>query len=244
MGHYLTSLACLDKLKIARKEYAKKEVGSLCEAFTEDKIARKVHDRKVTTENMVKMLKREQRSIQEGVESRQIRGRNSKQPVLKAEITDFITGTTTTLYTQEEIAIAAAESNLRRQSQTVGTAFREPALFNAIRPCADNKANCLGVFDGTFVPHEDANPYAVSLLEMLVQPQSLQDKGPINYIPTPAENAYAWHHQKDITGVLSGVSTNAHNKCCAFDPILNYIYCMMRSALLEFDFIPEKVVFL
>ena len=141
---------------------------------------------------MVTMLKREQRSIQEGMESRQIRGKNNKQPVLKAEITDFITGTTTTVYTQEEIVIAAAESNLRRQSQMVGTAFREPALFDAFGPYADNEANCLGVLDGTFVPHEDADPYAVSLLETMVQPQSLKDRGPINCIPTPVDNVDAW----------------------------------------------------
>ena len=112
---------CLEKYRAA-----KKETGSLRQTFLKDKIARKAQNRKVTTENMVKMLKREQRSIQEGVELRQIRGRNNQQPVLKAEITDFITGTTTTMYTQEEIVIAAAESNLRRQSQTVGTAFLDP----------------------------------------------------------------------------------------------------------------------
>ena len=116
------------------------------------------------------MLKREQQSIQEGMESRQIRGRNNKQLVLKAEITNFITGTTTTVYTQGEIVFAAAESNLRRQSQTEGTAFHKPALFDACGPCAENKANGLGVLDGMFVPHEDADPYAVSLLETLVQP--------------------------------------------------------------------------
>ena len=58
---------------------------------------------------MVKMLKREQRSIQYGVESRQIRGRNNKQPVLKAEITNFITSTTTTVYIQGEIINVAAK---------------------------------------------------------------------------------------------------------------------------------------
>ena len=81
-GHYSTSLTCLDKLKIVWKEYqaAKKEAWSLQETFLEDKIARKAHNINVITENMVKMPKREQRSIQEGVKSRQIRGRNNKQP--------------------------------------------------------------------------------------------------------------------------------------------------------------------
>ena len=85
----------------------------------------------MTTKTMKMMMVREQRSIQEGKDLCQIRGRNNKQPVLKAEITDFINGTIKTVYTQEEIVSAAAESNLRRQSQTVGTAFRQPALFDA-----------------------------------------------------------------------------------------------------------------
>ena len=74
------------------------------------------------------------------------------------------------MYTQEEIVVAAVESNLRRQSQTVGTAFRQPALFDTFGPCADNEANWLGVLDGIFIPHEDADPFAVSLLETMVQP--------------------------------------------------------------------------
>ena len=94
------------------------------------------------------MLRLEQQSIQEGLDSRQIRGRNNKQPVLKAEITDFINGVTTIVYTQEGTVVAAAESNLRRQSQTVGTAFRQPALFDAFGQYANNKQNCLGVLEG------------------------------------------------------------------------------------------------
>ena len=186
------------------------------------------------------MLKREQRSIQEGMDSKQIRGRNNKQPVLKAEITDFITSTTRTMYKQEEIVVAAAKSNLRCQSKTVDTAFRQPVLFDALGPCADNEENCLGVLDGTFVPHEDADLFAVSLLESMVQPQLLKDKGPINCIPTPATNSEAWMKQKDNTGVLFGVPNNAHHICCTYNPTLTEIDCMMRSAPLEFDFTPQK----
>ena len=42
-GQYLTSLVCLEKLKIAWNEYlvAKKEVWALRKSFLEDKIARK-----------------------------------------------------------------------------------------------------------------------------------------------------------------------------------------------------------
>ena len=103
-GNYLTAFAYLEKLKIAWKEYqgAKREAASLRRAFLEDQNARKAHDKKMTTEDMVKMLRKEQRSIQVGFELRQIRGRSSKQPVLKAEVTDFITGITKTVYTQEK----------------------------------------------------------------------------------------------------------------------------------------------
>ena len=61
----------------------------------------------MASEDMVKMLRKELRSIQEGLEMQQVRGRNNKQPVLKAEATDFITGIITTVYTQEEIVIVA-----------------------------------------------------------------------------------------------------------------------------------------
>ena len=74
----------------------------------------------------------------------------------------------------------------------------------------------------------------------MVQPQSLRDKGPISCIPTLEENVEARQRQKDITGVLLGVPTNAQHKCCSFDPTLNDIDCMMRAAPLEFAFTPNK----
>ena len=239
-SHCLSALACLDKLKIAWKEYrvAKKEVGSLWKAFVEDKIARKVHNRKVTTDNMVKMLKKEQRSIQEGVESKQIRERNNKQPVLEAEITDFITSITTTVYIQEKIVIAAAESNLWRQSQTVGTAFHQSALFDTFGPCADIEANCLGILDGTFVLHEDADPYAVTLLKTMVEPQSLRDKSPINCIPWRECRGLAPSKRHHRCVVRSSNQRSSQVLCLCLT--LNDIDCMMQSALLEFDLTPKE----
>ena len=61
LGQYLTTLACLDQLKLAWKEYraAKKEAWKLCKSFVEDKITRKAHDSNVTTETMKKMMIRE-----------------------------------------------------------------------------------------------------------------------------------------------------------------------------------------
>ena len=109
---------------------------------------------------------REERARQEGRDSKQIRGKNNKSPVLKAEVTDFITGTTRIVETQEEIVAAAAESNRRRQTQTVGTAFCLPPLEDSFGSCANNEANCHAVIAGTFIPPEGSDPFAVSLLQV------------------------------------------------------------------------------
>ena len=83
------------------------------------------------------MMKRKQQSIQQGVDSRQIRGRNNKQPVLRAAVNDFITGITTMVYTREKIVFAATKSNLHQQLQMIGTVFRHPVFFNAFGPYAN-----------------------------------------------------------------------------------------------------------
>ena len=132
------------------------------------------------------------------------------------------------------------ESNQRRQSQTVDTAFRLAALFDAFGLCANNGENCRGVLDKTFIPHPDADPYDVLLIKMMEKQQSLRDKGPIYCIPCPKENAEAWQGQKGMTCVLLGVPTNAHHKCYSFDPTLNEIDCTMRAVTLEFAFTPKK----
>ena len=56
----------------------------LCETFLQKIIARQAEDINTPTEHIKNMLKREQRSIQEGIDSKQIWGKNNKQPVLKA----------------------------------------------------------------------------------------------------------------------------------------------------------------
>ena len=124
-GQFLNAAEALAKLKCAWKEYraAKKIANALRLTYQEELMSRKRADRKVTTEQLTKMMICEERSRQEGHDSKQIRGKNIKLAVLKAEVTDFITGISRIMETQEEIVAAAAESNLRRQSQTVGTAF-------------------------------------------------------------------------------------------------------------------------
>ena len=79
-------------------------------------------------------------------------------------MTDFVTGITRIIETQEEIVAAAAKSNLRRQIQTAGTSFCLPPLEDAFGPCVNNEANCNDVIAGSFIPPEDSDPFAVSLL--------------------------------------------------------------------------------
>ena len=119
----------------------------------------------------------EEKAWQEGRDSKKVQGRNNKSPVLKAEVTDFITGTTRVVETQEEIVAAADESNLRRQTQTVETALCLSPLEDAFGSCANNEANCYAVISGTFIPPEGLDPFAVSLLQ---NNSSLSDKGLID----------------------------------------------------------------
>ena len=95
----------MKKLKGAWKEYraAKKIAHALRLTFQEEIIARKAINRKVTTEQLTKIMIREERARQEGRDSRHIRGWNTKCLVLKAEATNFITCITRVVETQEKL---------------------------------------------------------------------------------------------------------------------------------------------
>ena len=79
-GHYLNAAEALTKLKCAWKEYraAKKNAYALRVTFQEEIIAKKAIDRKVTPEQMTKMMIREERARQEGRDSKQIRGETTR----------------------------------------------------------------------------------------------------------------------------------------------------------------------
>ena len=89
---------------------------------------------------------------------------------------DFVTGITRTVNTWEEFVAGAAKSNLRRQSQTVGSVFWQPALFDVFCPFADNKKNCLVVLNDSFIPHKGVDPFGVALLEVMVQPELFKER--------------------------------------------------------------------
>ena len=69
------------------------------------------------------MMIQEERARQEERNSRQIYGPNTKCLVLKADVTDFVTGITRVVETQEEIITAAAKSNLHGKLKLQGRSF-------------------------------------------------------------------------------------------------------------------------
>ena len=74
------------------------------------------------------------------------------------------------------VVVAAAKSNLRYQSQTVGTTFCQPALYDAFGPCANNEDNCLSDLNDSLIAHKDADPHTLLLLQIMVTLQSLRDR--------------------------------------------------------------------
>ena len=64
-GSYLTTIACVDKLKIAWNEYqfSKKEAAALRSTFLEEQIARKAYNKRILSKDMIEMLQKEQQSI-------------------------------------------------------------------------------------------------------------------------------------------------------------------------------------
>ena len=82
-GQFLNAAEALSKLKGAWKEYraAKKIANALRLTYQEELMSKNAADQKVTTEQLTKMMIREERSRQEGRDSKQIRGRNIKSPV-------------------------------------------------------------------------------------------------------------------------------------------------------------------
>ena len=72
--------------------------------------------------------------------------------MFKPEVTDFVTGVTRIVETQENIVVAAVEVNLRLQTQTAGITFCLSPLVDAFGPCDNNEASCNDVIVGSFIP--------------------------------------------------------------------------------------------
>ena len=143
-GQYLSTEAGLEKLKGAQKEYraAKKVASELLKTFQKELTARKVIGCKVLPEHFQKMMIQEEQARQEGWESRQLQGRNNKCLVLKPEVTDFVTGITRIIETQEEIMAAAAESNLCSHTNSGKAALlkNKKVIDFTITPAAHHQA--------------------------------------------------------------------------------------------------------
>ena len=126
-------------------------------------------------------------SKQGGHESKQNRGKNNKQSVLKTKIICFVTCITRTVINQERIIAAGTQSNSKRHSQTFYASFLQQAISDEFCCRADNKENCLVALDGFFVPHKDADFSKAALLETIVHPVLLKECVPINLKSKPVK---------------------------------------------------------
>ena len=112
-------------------------------------------------------------------------------------MTDFVTGITRIVETQEKIVATTAESNLHLQLQTASNEFYLPMLEDAFGTCANSKVNRNNIIAVSLTLADDADPFAVSLLQALEQPTSLKDKGVIDFTIILSAHHQAWKTQKD-----------------------------------------------
>ena len=77
---------CINRLKLAHTDYkeAKKEASKWRTCFQETLVTAKAKERGLSEEVVIKQMKREKESKEEGSHSRIIRGRNNKAPVIRA----------------------------------------------------------------------------------------------------------------------------------------------------------------
>lgn len=94
-------------------------------------------------------------------------------------------------------------------------------------PYANNENNCLGVYNGSYVPNKDAGLFEVALCEAIVQPASIKASGPLIFKVTPVITHNISQTQQAISRFLLTAAPNGHLKCCFYDPLLNDINSMI-----------------
>ena len=82
------------------------------------------------------------------------------------------------------------------ESQTEGTAFRLPYLLADFGFCAENKANCDAVINGTYASPDNVEYYAKEFIKALAMPDSLRAKDAIHLSVSQEEHEQAWKQQK------------------------------------------------
>ena len=101
----------MNRLKLAHKAYteAKKDASNWSTGFQETFVAAKAKVRGLSEEVIIKQKKREKGSKEKGLNSRIIRGRNNKAPVVRA-IATGPDGANYEVDNHEEIVVAVAPS--------------------------------------------------------------------------------------------------------------------------------------
>ena len=102
---------CINRLKLAHKAYneAKKDTSKWRTGFQGMFVTAEAKERGLSEEVLIKQMKREKESKEKGLNSRIIRGRNNKAPVVRA-IATGPDGANYEVDNHEEIVVAVAPS--------------------------------------------------------------------------------------------------------------------------------------
>ena len=179
--------------QVSTKVYkeAKKDASKWRTGFQETFVTAKAKERGLSEEVVIKQMKREKESKEKGLNSRIIRGRNNKAPVVRA-IANY------EVNTHEAIVEAAAPSFLMRQKQTEDTPFMMSPLLDTLWYLAESPA-ADDIIDGRYRPPPGIDPYACEFIEVLAMPASIRAKCPVNCIATVEEHHARWKAQKART---------------------------------------------
>jgi hypothetical protein len=126
-----------------------------------------------------------------GQAARNIRRKNTKDPVLRAVAADAV-GNTYECNSQDTMVPAMGKSNSLRQQQCAQTPFQMAPLLNIIGYLMDNDEIAQQVMDDTFIPPEGTDKVAIELLETLKMEDSVRQLGPLDMSISPDNNQTGW----------------------------------------------------
>jgi hypothetical protein len=173
-----------------------------------------------------------------GQAARNIRRKNTKDPVLRAVATDA-EGNTYECNSQDTMVPAMGISNSLRQQQCVETPFQMAPLLDILGYLMDNNEIAQQVIDGTFIPPEGTDEVAIELLETLKMEDSVRQLGPIDMSISPDDSQTGWRKQKEHTASEpTGLGFN-HYKTSCLTKDLNEIDSFLRTAPLQLGISPK-----
>ena len=164
---------------------------------------------------------REELARSKGAACKRIRGRSARAAVLCVNVPGP-SGMLVTLHTQEDMARAMAESNVRQQQQCQGTPSMSEPLSSDFGHLADTPS-ATAVLDGAHVPPPGTDPCLWEFLACLRRPESLRRLGLIMTTVTPDQTRHAWRTQEERKAAEPLGLSFSHCKAASTCPLLNGI---------------------